>query len=360
MSELTKAQLQAMEHIAQYAKTRKSEAKRLIDDVLRMSNIPLETFEEAIIRLKSQARVALHFHPDRPTPNNLSVAEALLEQGLYQSQFATGISNGSVSAHPGGARDLWEAQMFGGAYQAEGVTSSHRPKYGALTLWSHPDGPAPRFGSCYFLLSPAAAARSTFTYLDSHQDPKEKGTYAEFDDISAALLKDAFYDEYVIGERDASPRKLIDQLLYRLDQPCLELASRKPSRNLNHYVEAQVHGTVDLKDDVDMLVADPSFKAAPAGRVLEQICSKYDIKLDWHMGYALSAEAVPADFRGPGMPSLASRIAMNGRVDASRIGAAANDLKSNPAAWLDRGSYGEVLQELKYMWHVLVRYGTGS
>lgn len=39
----------------------------------------------------------------------------------------------------------------------------------------HPDGPAPRFGSCYFLLSPKVSSRSTYTYLDSHQDPKEKG-----------------------------------------------------------------------------------------------------------------------------------------------------------------------------------------
>ena len=93
----------------------------------------------------------------------------------YKSQFETLLSNGSVSAYPGGERDLWEKRIFGGAYQLEGVTNDQRPKYGALNLMLHPDGPAPRFGSCYFLLSPKVSSRSTYTYLDSHQDPKEKG-----------------------------------------------------------------------------------------------------------------------------------------------------------------------------------------
>ncbi|MDR6884995.1 DUF3626 domain-containing protein [Paenibacillus sp. GCM10023248] len=360
MSELTSAQLQAMEHITRYARTRQKEAKRVIDDILQMSNISRETYEEAVAKLKSRARIALHFHPDRPAPHHRSVAEALLEQGHYRSQFETGISSGSVSAYPGGARDVWEARMFGGAYQAEGVSNGQRPKYGALALWPHPDGPAPRFGSCYFLLSPKTAARSTYTYLDSHQDPKEKGTYAEFDDITAALLKDAFFEERAIGEKNTSPRKLIDQLLNGLEQPFQAAAAMKPSRNLNHYIEAQVHGTIDLQTDVDMLVADPSFKTAPTGRILEQLCFKYGITLYWHRGFAIRAEDVPADFRGPSMPSLARRIAVNGRVDASAIGAAALDLKSRPEAWLDRGCYEDAVQELKYMWHILVRYGDAA
>ena len=82
----------------------------------------------------------------------------------------------------------------------EGVTNDQRPKYGALNLMLHPEGPAPRFGSCYFLLSPKVSSRSTYTYLDSHQDPKEKGTYEEFDMILAALLEETFVRDFAIGE----------------------------------------------------------------------------------------------------------------------------------------------------------------
>ncbi|UUZ82421.1 DUF3626 domain-containing protein [Paenibacillus sp. P26] len=320
-----------------------------------MSNIARDTYEDAVSRLKSKARVALHFHPDRLVADGTSVARALLEQGVYRSQFETFISNGGVSAYPGGARELWEKRMFGGAY--DDASPGERPKYGALDLGLHPDGPAPRFGSCYFLLSPRISSRCTFTYLDSHQDPSEKGTYAEFNDIAAALLKDAFFREDAIGERGLTPRKFIDHLMQHLDRPLPDRIARGPGRNLNHYIEAQVHGDVDLNKDVELLVADPSFKGTETGRLLEQMARRYAIGLDWHMGFAMRAEEVPADFRGPAMPSLAERIARNGLVDAGAIGFSAADLKRNPAAWSDRGTYDEVLQELKYMWHVLVRFG---
>ncbi|MBU5444964.1 DUF3626 domain-containing protein [Paenibacillus sp. MSJ-34] len=354
---LTKPQLAAIEHIANYAKSRKHEAERTLEEILHMSDISRRTFDDAVANLKAHARIALHFHPDRPDPAMKSVAEALLEQGRYKSQFETLLSNGSVSAYPGGKRDLWEKKMFGGAYQLKGTTNNQRPKYGALDLMLHPDGPAPRFGSCYFLLSPEVSRRATYTYLDSHQDPAEKGTYEEFDPILAALLKEAFLRDYAIGEKNATPRKLIDRLLVRLGGPFADPANEEPARNLNHYIEAQVHGDISLKDDVEVLVADPSFKETGVGLTLEQLCSKYSIKLYWHMGFALSPDEVPSDFRGPSMPSLAKRIARNGKVDASAIGAAAMDLKRNPGAWSDRGTEKEVLQELKLMWHVLVKYG---
>ena len=93
---------------------RKREAKATINHILNMSNITDEIFEEAVANLKSHARIALHFHPDRLDSNMRNIAEALLEQGRYKSQFETLLSNGSVSAYPGGERDLWEKRIFEG------------------------------------------------------------------------------------------------------------------------------------------------------------------------------------------------------------------------------------------------------
>lgn len=347
----------AIQHIRQVSASRRESAQASIREILQLSNIPWNRYEEAISKLRSHARVALHFHPDRPLADKRSVAQALLEQGAYKSQFETLISNGSVSAHPGGARDLWEMKLFGGAYQLESSSNSERPKYGALDLMLPSDGPSPRFGSCYFLLAPQTSYRCTFTYGGSQDDPPEKGTYEQFDDIAAAVLTDAFFREYALGEKDLSPRKVIDQLLYRLDLPVTERIKQKPSRNLNHYIEAQVHGNLSLQDDVEILVADPSFQGKDIGRTLEKLCSKYAIELHWHKGYAIRADEVPSDFRGPTMPSLARRIAIDNRIDASGVGIAVNDLQCNPDLWSDRGNYEEVLQELKFMWHVLVRFG---
>ena len=57
------------------------------------------------------------------------------------------------------------------------------------------------------------------------------------------------------------------------------------------------------------------------------------------------------------MPSLAERIAKERMLDVSMIGDAVVDLYAHPGAWSDRGTVEDVLQELKLLWHVLVRCG---
>ncbi|MEA9355347.1 DUF3626 domain-containing protein [Bacteriovorax sp. PP10] len=352
---LAPSQLAAIDYVQKYAQSRRSEAQETITHLLRMSNITSEVYEQAVLKLKRNAKVAVHFHPDRLDSQMKSVAEALHTQGIYKGQFETLLSSGSVSAHPGGARDNWENRLYNGAYNLEGSENHHRPKYGALNVMCHQDGPAPRFGSCYFVLKSEVSSRCTFTYLDSHQDPKEKGTLAEFDDILAAFLTEAFTRDYALGEKDLTIPKLIKHLS-SMDKTH-DFSSKRIARNLNHYIEAQIHGNISLADDVEELVADPAFKGTETGNFLEAICKDYKIKILWHQGYALDLNEVPLDFRGPTMPSLAKRVATTSYLDTQMIGVAAASLKQDPAAWSDRGTYSEVLQELKLLWHVLVTFG---
>jgi hypothetical protein len=351
------SQRAALEHITRYARGRREQAKVNIAHILQMTDVPAESFEAAVSHLKACARVALHFHPDRPDTQMRPVAAGLLESGIYKSQFETLLSSGSVSAFPGGERDHWEERLFGGAYQREGTTDGHRPKYGALDLMRHSDGPAPRFGSCYFLLHPEVSERCTYTYLDSHQDPREKGSYEEFDDLLAALLTEIFFRDLALGEKDLTVARFVRHLQRELACLLVDSVERRPARNLNHYIEAQVHGEVRLGRDVEALVADPSFRGSEIGGLLVRMSERYGFTLHFHRGFVLSAVDTPCDFRGATMPSLAKRIAREGYVDARCIGEAAMALKRDPAVWADRGSYAEVLQELKLLWHVLVRYG---
>ncbi len=356
MVTLTCSQQLALNYINHYAKKHQHQAQATIDHVLKMSNIKNDLYEIAINHLKTNARIALHFHPDRLDSSLKSVAEALYEQGVYRNQFETFISNGKVSPHPDGNRDLWENKMFGGAYQFERATSAERPKYGALQLMLYQDGPAPRFGSCYFLLSPQNAQRSTFTYLDSHREPFEKGTYRAFQMIMGAILEDAFSKESILGVKDMRPTELIEHMRINLNKP-VKYIYEKPSRNLDQYIEAQIHGTVSLQDDAEVLVADPSYKDEDIGVILEKLCKKYAIELDWHKGFVLKVDDVPTNFRGSSMLSLAQRISENQVVHARAIGRAVIDLYKHPKKWENRGTAEEVLQELKFLWHVLVRFG---
>ena len=92
-----------------------------------------------------EAAVTLNFHPGRLLADGRTVAEALLEEGVYRSQFETRISGGGLTAYPGGDRDRWEHDLFGGAYH--GAPAAERPRYGGLNLLRHRNGACPGCGS---------------------------------------------------------------------------------------------------------------------------------------------------------------------------------------------------------------------
>lgn len=361
MVELELCQRAAIDHVEALARGRRPSALADRAEIVRMCDLAADGVEDAIATIRRNARVALHFHPDRPVAGGATVAEALLVDGVYRNQFETGISNGGVTAFLGGRRDLCEQRLFGGSYHDAGVEVSARPRYGALDLLGHPEGPSPRFGSCYFVLAAAVSRRCTFTYQDSHSEPKEAGTLREFDDVFAALLRDAFFHDCALGERDLTVPLLLERMARVLANPVAERdLAGSPAGNLNEYIEAQVHGPVSIATDADALVVDASFRDTATGDRLGELCERYDVDLQWHHGFRLRVEDVPRDFRGPTMPSLAQRIAGGRDIDASIIGAAVRDLHQNPEAWRDRGAFPDALQELKLLWHVLVRFGAPS
>jgi len=357
MVELASCQLAALDYVNAQARSRRAQALSNQNHIRRMCDLPADALDRVLLAIRHNARVALHFHPDRPLADGGTVAEALLAEGVYRNQFETRISNGGVTAFSGGMRDTCEKRLFGESYHAPGVEAVDRPRYGALDLLAHSEGPSPRFGSCYFVLAAAVSKRCTFTYQDSHSNPVEVGTLDEFDDVFAALLRDAFLHEHALGERDVTVATLLDRIERALDNPNVGRAAPLPVRNLNQYVEAQVHGRVSLEADADALVVDPSFRGTKTADHLSELCAKYGVDLEWHHGFHLRVEHVPRDFRGPSMPSLADRVAPGGVLDVNCIGAAVRDLCANPEAWKDCGDPAEVVQELKLLWHVLVKYG---
>lgn len=269
------------------------------------------------------AAVTINFHPDRIDNGGRSVIEGLLADGRFRSQFETGISNGGLTAYPGGDRDRWEERMFGGAYQRPGVAPADRPKYGALNLRHHPAGAARRFGSAHLRLRPEVNERATFTLKDSFHEPTEAGV---FDAMSAVLA--GLHDHFAA----AGP--------------------------LDDYVEAQVHGPVDLARDVAALVLDDSF----AGRLpaAEALAARYGVELEWRPGSRLAPDEVPDEFRGPRMRPLAVLLCeryARPLVDAELIGRAARDVVTAPGEWSAWGSPAETQQLLKYLWHTLAVHG---
>ena len=351
-----KPQFAAQTHIEKTVACLREQASSVIKNVLFMSDIPTCDVQKAMQALNTFGQIALHFHPDRIDSRGVTVIEGLLKDGCYKSQFETHISNGQLSPELGGPRDHWENQLFGNRYS--GI--KQRPKYGALDLGLCPLGPAPRFGSCYFISQSEVLSRCTFSYMDSYRLPKEKGTLQCFEVILAALLSETFERQYALGVTNIKPAEVIAHMQHQLSLGVRSRFERRPLSNLDHYIEAQIHGDVSLDDDIAYLVADPSFQQTETGDAMAALCQEYDIELLWHHGYELNADSVPKDFRGASMPEVAQSISEDGLVNASIIGKAAVALTLKPMSWSERGKQAQQLQQLKLMWHMLVKFGANN
>lgn len=255
-------------------------------------------------------RVTLNFHPDR-LHEGRPILTAMAQDGVYKSQFETRTSNGGLTAFPGGDRWLWESQIFGGWYN--GVDASLRPKYGALNHRHRAVGGAPRFGSAHFRLTPDVLDRTSFCFPDSVFEPEDFG-------VAAAC-------------------NLLD---------LVELAAPE---FLDDYVEAHVHGVVDLEQDVEALVLDPCFRGTP----VEEQAAQLPCPVEWHGGFQLTVAQLKSlastrDPRfGPLLPFVKGglSLARGGVLTPRHIGEAVRAGRHPEAA-------------LKRVWFVLARFGQVS
>lgn len=293
------------------------------------------------------SRLTINFHPDRRAPGG-TVVEGLVRSGQYRSQFSTGISNGSRSAIVGGMRSAFEQAMFGDVYDAR---PEHRPAYGTLDLLNDTLGGSPGFGSCHLVLHPDVMDRCTFTVGDSYVSPTDAGTASAPTAILAGLAEQA-------AATDLLGRPLgVDSLRSLLDG-----TPRPPTtdRRLERYVEAQIHGGVDLRADVVGLVADPAFVDRSTGDHLQALAQLAGVELVWHAGNVLAADDFPGDFRRPDLPHMASQVARpDGMVDAAVIGDRARSIDAGPPT-VHGDQSDHPLQWVKHLWQALVVFGSAS
>ena len=248
-------------------------------------------------------QVTLNFHPDAPCRGRLTI-EALCDDGFYRSQFETGTSNGSLTAHPGGHRWVWESRIFGSAYDS--ADPALRPKYGALNYRKQPTGGSPRFGSSHLRLRPHVLSRTTFCYPDSYFDPANFGVQDRMGLIELA-------------EQNGSMVDFLDD-----------------------YIEAHVHGLLSLANDVDALVLDASYR----GTRVEAIAASLPCAVEWHSGFRMPESQLRecVKYRGQEYAALAASLMIGSELTPRDVGAALCRGVSDP-------------QSLKKIWHCVARFG---
>jgi hypothetical protein len=360
IEQLTLHQRQALRYVESEARGRHAAAHLAVLNAIELAGLSRAQYDEAMRQFLGHPRVDVHFHPERVTMDGIPVVEGLMREARFTSQYETGLSGGSPTAQPGGERDAWERRLFGSAYHAFGVTNADRPKYGALEVLPHPDGASPRFGSCFFVLREEVAGRCTFTFLGSQEDDAldRAGTLRAMEPVMAALVDEVARDGGGLGDDELSVAGLVEHLA-KAGRDASDAAVGRPlGRALDSFIEAQVHGPINLRTDVRALVADPAFRGGSVGDALQDLSARFGFGLTWHPGFVLPVEEVPEVFRGYALTRLAERSAHGGLLNAATIGRAANAAESEPDAWRDGGTVDELRTRFRRLWHVLVLYGT--
>ena len=223
-------------------------------------------------------RVTLHFHPDRLVAGT-PILQLMAQDGVYRSQFETGTSNGGLTAHPGGDRWQWESRIFAAAY--DNGPAAGRPKYGSLNFRRRLAGGSPRFGSAYLRLAAHTLARTTFCYPNSVFEPEHFGTASRLSTLAAVAQAD----------------------------------NKDP---LDDYIEAHVHGIVDLTRDAEALVLDPCYLGTPTHSAARRLACP----IEWHDGFTLTTAELRRHpgYRGQEFADLGVSLARNGRLDPNATG----------------------------------------
>lgn len=268
----------------------------------------------------SDQRICLHFHPDRISPlSGDSVLASLFRTGQYYSQFATSLSNGLLDSSSGGRRWTWESVLFKSAYNDADPVD--KPLYGALMRsGTGCYGPARRFGSAYIRLKPDVFQRTTIGYPDSARgEPRVFGKADDSGCVQAAIEE-------------------------------LRVETTNGLDLLDRYVEAHIHGGVRLPEDAEAIVLDPSMQDEFKSLIIEMRVEGWPI--EFHQGYSLSLE----DF-GPLCKSYKTdeTVALGCLLAGDEQILTPNVISMRRALSV----VGDKLdmQELKYVWHCLARYG---
>jgi len=248
--------------------------------------------------VERQGTLTLQFHPDWPHRGR-AVIESMAADGRYRSQFVTGISNGGLTAFPGGDRWRWESRLFRARY--DHADPLDRPVYGAWNRRNDPYGGAVRFGSAFLRLRPAVLQRTTFCFPDSVLDPTD------------------------VGGPDSLPR-----LCSSADAAGLD--------DLDDYVEAQIHGPVQFATDVEAVVLDPAF----AGSSIAMSAADLGCAVEFHPGFRLRTHDLDPSYRGMDVVELARSL--GDELTPALVGRAARSGRHD-------------LQALKRVWHCLARFG---
>eukprot|EP00812_Abedinium_dasypus_P010012 NODE_365_length_1631_cov_362.512690.p1 GENE.NODE_365_length_1631_cov_362.512690~~NODE_365_length_1631_cov_362.512690.p1 ORF type:complete len:307 (+),score=57.09 NODE_365_length_1631_cov_362.512690:3-923(+) len=207
--------------------------------------------KETLKWIEQKAPIVIHFNLD-------TCGEHLARDAYYRNLFETHRGGGTVDTD---MRAKWEDELFGGHYVH--AVPHERCKYGALNVTNDPLGvrSCQQYGLCYLKLK-GVRWRTTLSTGDS--------AGLTTDDLATA----GWYAHALEGYTD-------DEL-----SAVIEVGAGKTtflsSCVLQEYKEAQIHGDVNLREDVVAVVAHPDIYVGKdaALKLLQRVAKHCNARLE--------------------------------------------------------------------------------
>ncbi len=266
---LNPTQRSALDLAAAHASMLSITAKPALELDLQGLGLSAAETQRVLDYLRDEASLHIYFNPQRKLRRGGLALSSYFSSGLYKNQFETRTSGATLTPDPGGTRDRWERILFRGAYHDHPLIPEERPKYAVLNAEGLTvPGASACYGDGIFVLKPEVKARTTITSTDTSYCAVER-------------LGTPEYAAHVLGGLWTT--KGMDAISTHV------LGKRVPTtEEFHHYIEAQVHGPIDLARDVEQIVLHTSLReVAPGVRALSR---KFNIPLFWNDGSRFTSD----------------------------------------------------------------------
>jgi hypothetical protein len=227
--------------------------------------------QQALTFLDQKAPLTINLPPSLNRDGRAeSVFARLKEDGHYKNLWERG-NRPSHPKAPQRAKSYFldkEHRTFAGTYNR--ALPPERPRYGALNVLLAPEGGAAVYGPAVLILKEEVKDRTTFHSRDSR-----------FTRMENAGARGAMAG-CLLSKTDQDLRQLLEIAGGKRSHGTYGRDSHPMAFTGSNYIEAHIHGPLDLSEDLAGIALHQKYQGTQAGADAEAVARKYGVPLTWY------------------------------------------------------------------------------
>jgi len=250
--------------------------------VTRLSNLESEkkSSPDDLLRLADEIQHHFHHHAPLHIHFNPTIISKLRLDGFYRNCYEVDPNHYGCVLDETCQRSEAEDWMFGNHYHL--ATPVQRPKYGLVNWNEQNEGRIDAgYGACSFVLSSKIRNRVTVIGGDSFDRLTHVATLAHCCNVITAALDDSGLEALVECVRDKDKFTPTNENKTETPAATTGIAAGKSyltPRSDSYYLEIQIHGMLDLSQDVEYMLV-PKALGDPQRKEAELLCQQFGITL---------------------------------------------------------------------------------